>query len=211
MLFIFDLDGTLIDSSRDLAVAMNATRVHMGLAEIDPALIFSFVGNGAGVLVRRALGPDASEALVAEALAFFLKFYRAHALEHTQLYPGIRETVEQLHADEHPLAVLTNKPARISCDILEAIGLAKYFVRVYGGDSLPFKKPDPGGIQRLLGETGTAAGEALMIGDSSVDVRTARNAGIRACGVLWGFQPASLREEAPDFLVEHPRQILALA
>jgi phosphoglycolate phosphatase len=211
MLFIFDLDGTLIDSSRDLAIAMNATRVHVGLPEIDPASIFSFVGNGAAVLVRRALGPDASEDLVAEALAFFLKFYRAHALEHTQVYPGIRETVEQLHAREHPLAVLTNKPARISSDILEAIGLAKYFVQVYGGDSLPAKKPNPIGIQRLLEGTGTAAHEALMIGDSSVDVQTARNAGVAACGVLWGFQPDSLRETVPDFLVEHPREILRLA
>jgi phosphoglycolate phosphatase len=210
MLFIFDLDGTLIDSSRDLAIAMNATRVHVGLPEIDPALIFSFVGNGAAVLVQRALGPDASEELVAEALAFFLKFYRAHALEHTQLYPGIRETVEQLHAAEHSLAVLTNKPARISLDILQAIELAQYFVRVYGGDSLPAKKPNPIGIQSLLDETRTAAGQALMIGDSSVDVRTARNAGVRACGVLWGFQPESLRENVPDFLVEHPREILTL-
>src|SRR4051794_21339824 len=103
---------------------MNATRVHVGLPEIDPGLIYSFVGNGAAVLVRRALGPDAPEELIERALAFFLKYYRAHALEHTQLYPDMRGVIEHLHCAGHELAVLTNKPGRISFDILEAIGVA---------------------------------------------------------------------------------------
>src|ERR1700755_98074 len=102
---------------------MNATRAHMGLPEIDASLIYSFVGNGAAVLVRRALGPNASEEFVERGLAFFLKFYPAHALANPQLYPGMREAIETLHGQGHSLAVLTNKPGRISFDILQAVGL----------------------------------------------------------------------------------------
>ncbi|MBV9613381.1 MAG: HAD hydrolase-like protein, partial [Acidobacteriaceae bacterium] len=179
MLLIFDLDGTLIDSSKDLAISMNATRAHFGMDAIDPALIYSYVGNGAGVLVRRALGPEASEQMVSEGLTFFLKFYREHALEHTQLYPGMRETIEQLSSDGHTLAVLTNKPVRISFDIVGALGVGAHFARVYGGDSFASKKPDPIGIKTLIDEARTFAAATWMVGDSGVDVQTARNAGVR--------------------------------
>ena len=93
LLLIFDLDGTLIDSAKDLAITMNATRAHFGMPPLDPNLIYSYVGNGASVLVRRALGPDVSEALAEEGLRFFLRYYRAHALEHTQPYPGVPEMI----------------------------------------------------------------------------------------------------------------------
>src|SRR3954451_6055207 len=134
LLLIFDLDGTLIDSSQDLAISTNATREHMDMPPLDPKLIFSYVGNGAPVLVQRALGPGASEEAVAEALAFFLKFYRTHALEHTQLYSGVREAIAALAAQHHTLTVLTNKPVRISTDIIAALGLNSAFAKVYGGD-----------------------------------------------------------------------------
>ncbi|MGH9583417.1 MAG: HAD hydrolase-like protein, partial [Bryobacteraceae bacterium] len=117
MLLIFDLDGTLIDSSEDLAIAMNATREHFGLTPLDPKLIYSYVGNGAAVLVRRAMGPHASEELVRDAVAYFLPFYIKHAMDHTYLYPGIRETINEL-SEAHTLAVLTNKPASISREIV---------------------------------------------------------------------------------------------
>jgi phosphoglycolate phosphatase len=210
LLIIFDLDGTLIDSSKDLAISMNATREHLGMAPLDPKLIYSYVGNGAQVLVRRALGPEASEATVQEGLQFFLKFYRAHALEHTQLYDGIRDVVEELAAAKHAQAVLTNKPTRISFDILGALGLQKHFVRVYGGDGFVSKKPDPTGIRTLLLETGIDAAETLMVGDSGVDVQTARNAGVRSCGVQWGFQPEAFEIDAPDVLIREPRELLEL-
>jgi phosphoglycolate phosphatase len=209
LLIIFDLDGTLIDSSKDLALAMNATRLHVGMEPLDPNLIFSYVGNGAAMLVRRALGPDASKELLHEALVFFLKFYREHALGHTQLYPDIRELLEELSRAGHQLAILTNKPARISFDILGALKLASHFVRVLGGDSLMAKKPDPLGITTLLTETGFSAGSALMVGDSGVDVRTARNAGVRSCGVTWGFQPESLQSDPPDILLNAPLELLS--
>jgi phosphoglycolate phosphatase len=208
MLIIFDLDGTLIDSAKDLAISMNATRERFGMAPIDPKLVYSFVGNGAAVLVRRALGAEAAEPVVAEALQFFLQYYRAHALEHTQLYPGVREVVDALFADGHKLAVLTNKPTRISSDILSALALRQSFARVYGGDSFAGKKPDPIGIRTLMNETVTAANETWMVGDSGVDVQTARNAGVRSCGVAWGFQPDAFEVDRPDLLVEKPAELL---
>jgi phosphoglycolate phosphatase len=206
-LIVFDLDGTLIDSAKDLAISMNATREHLQLPPLDPQLIYSFVGNGAAVLVRRALGPDADADLNAKALAFFLTYYRAHALEHTCLYAGVREVVEQLAAANYALAVLTNKPVRISRDIIFALGLGQHFQHIYGGDSFPTKKPDPQGLLALLSETGTAAADAWMVGDSGVDVQTARNAGIHSCGVTWGFQPDACTAENPDVLIDQPAQL----
>lgn len=189
---------------------MNATREHMGLPPLDPNLIFSYVGNGAPVLVRRALGPGASDESVAEALAFFLKFYRVHALEHTKLYPGVREAVDALADQDHTMAVLTNKPVRISTDIIAALGLSREFRKVYGGDSFPSKKPDPIGINTLRQETGAGTRETLMIGDSSVDIQTGRNAGVPSCGVEWGFQPDSFGADPPDFLVSSPQELLEI-
>ena len=189
---------------------MNATREHMGMEPLDPKLIFSYVGNGAPTLVRLALGAGVSEEAVAEALGFFLKFYRAHALEHTKLYDGMREAVAALSEGAHTLAVLTNKPVRISADIIAALGLSSAFVKVYGGDSFPFKKPDPIGINTLRAETGAANWETLMIGDSAVDVHTARNAGVSSCGVEWGFQPEGFAGDPPDFRVRSPQELVDL-
>lgn len=186
---------------------MNSTREHFGFPPLDPALIYSYVGNGAAVLMRRAFGPEASETLIAEALQFFLKFYRAHALEHTELYPGIREAIEELARSDHKLAVLTNKPVRISFDIIAALRLGDHFVRVYGGDSFPRKKPDPAAIYQLLEETKAPPREAWMVGDSGVDVQTARNAGIRCCGVAWGFQPEAFATDPPDAIIAAPAEL----
>jgi phosphoglycolate phosphatase len=208
LLIIFDLDGTLIDSSRDLAISINATREQFGLPPLDPSLIYSYVGNGAAVLVHRAMGLDASEQKVQDALAFFLKFYRVHALEHTKLYPGIGEAVKELAEAGHKLAVLTNKPARISFDIVRALGLDGHFMRVYGGDSFRAKKPDPIGVIALMREAGVMRCETLLVGDSGVDVQTARNAGVRCCGVSWGFQPEAFEAHPPDMLIRDPRQLL---
>ncbi len=208
LLIIFDLDGTLIDSSVDLAASMNATREYFALTPLDPNLIFSYVGNGAPMLIRRSMPADASEEQLNAALAFFLKFYHAHALEHTRLYPGVREVIEQLSANGHKLAVLTNKPVRISFDIVGALRLQEHFVRVYGGDSFPHKKPNPVGILQLMQDIGADSDQTVMVGDSAVDVQTARNAGVRACGVLWGFQPESFDVERPDMVISEPRELL---
>ena len=189
---------------------MNATREYAGMPPLDPELIFSFVGNGAATLVRRALGPDAPEDLAQNALEFFLKFYRAHALEHTRLYPGVGEALRTLAGEGHILAVLTNKPVRISADITKALNLSDLFLRVYGGDSFPLKKPDPIGIRTLQQEAHAEANDTLMVGDSGVDVQTARNAGVRSCGVAWGFQPEAFEKDRPEYLVRSAHELLAV-
>jgi len=201
-LLIFDLDGTLIDSKLDLAHAVNATRRHMGMTELEHERVYSYVGNGAPVLIRRALGEQATEPQVQEALEYFLEYYREHYLDFTLLYPGVREALDRFRAAGKQMAVLTNKPVRLSKAIIDGLGVHDHFFQVYGGNSFDFKKPHPVGVEALTRESGIEAARALMIGDSSVDIQTARNAGIRAAGVTYGFQPESLTDPAPDRLFD---------
>jgi phosphoglycolate phosphatase len=207
-LLIFDLDGTLIDSKLDLAHAVNATRAHMGEPPLEHELVYSYVGSGAPVLIRRAF-PGASEEQITAALQYFLDYYRDHMLDYTVLYPGVRETLEKLDNGARRLAVLTNKPVRMSAAILDGLNIGQHFFRVYGGNSFEQKKPNPVGIETLLRETGARKEHTVMVGDSAVDIRTARNAGISCCGVTYGFQPESLSEDPPDFLIERMDQIFA--
>lgn len=207
-LLIFDLDGTLIDSKLDLAHAVNATRLHLGRPPLDTELIATYVGNGAPVLLRRALGPEASEEEVAGALQYFLAYYGEHALENTRPYPGIREAIETLAGEGLLMAVLTNKPTAISKRILDGLDLSRHFARIYGGNSFEHKKPDPTGVRKLLSELEVNSESAMLVGDSSVDVRTARNAGIRMCGVSYGFQPDSFQEHPPDIIVDRPEELV---
>jgi len=201
-LLIFDLDGTLIDSKLDLAHAVNATRLHMSMTPLEHERVYSYVGNGAPVLIRRALGDQASEAQVQEALEFFLEYYREHYLDHTVLYPGVRDSLDRFREAGRRMAVLTNKPVRISKAIVDGLGVHDHFFEVYGGNSFDFKKPHPIGVETLIRQAGTDASRALMIGDSSVDIQTARNAGIASAGVTYGFQPESLADPPPDRLFD---------
>jgi phosphoglycolate phosphatase len=215
-LLVFDLDGTLIDSRLDLIHSVNATLRHIGRPELDGDIIASYVGDGAPALVRRALGDTDNDdgTLLRSALEYFLGYYRLHKLDHTTVYDGIAETLATLSASTNGLprrmAVLSNKPVNPSRDIVRALGLADFFVGVYGGNSFTTKKPDPLGVRAILEETGVAADEALMIGDSSIDVLTGRNAGLWTCGVLYGFAPQTLEEVLPDVLVESPRELAEL-
>jgi len=202
-LLIFDLDGTLIDSQRDLANSVNAARDHLGLGPLADHLIYSYVGNGAPALIRRALGPEAPQTEVDKALEFFLRFYHEHMLEHTRLYPGVQEALDRLLEAGHSLAVLTNKPWRISEAIVEGLGLTGHFQRVYGGNSFAEKKPHPIGIDTLVTELDWSRQSTIMVGDSAVDIRTARNAGVMACGVTYGFQPETLKSDPPDLLIDN--------
>jgi phosphoglycolate phosphatase len=207
-LLIFDLDGTLIDSRLDLAHAVNATRSHMGMTPLEHERVYSYVGNGAPVLIRRALGEAATEAQVQEALEFFLEYYREHYLDYTTLYPGVQESLDRLRAAGKRMAVLTNKPVRISKAILDGLAVGAHFFQVYGGNSFDFKKPHPIGVETLMREAGVAQDRTLMIGDSSVDVQTAINAGIKSCGVTYGFQPETLADPKPDRLVDRMEDIV---
>jgi phosphoglycolate phosphatase len=197
---IFDLDGTLIDSQLDLVLSVNAMLEHMGREPHVHEKICSFIGNGAPLLVQRALGENATEADVAQGFAYFLEYYRAHMLDNTDAYPGVREALAQLH--KYPMAVLTNKPVHFSRAIIEGLNLSRYFRQVYGGNSFDTKKPDPQGAQILLRELQAAPHEAMMVGDSDVDIKTARNAGMHACGVTYGFGTESLRAHPPDVMLD---------
>jgi len=215
-LLVFDLDGTLIDSAQDLCNSVNAALREFHLATLPEPTIAGFVGNGAPTLMRRSLALAANstpeqidEALFSEAYAFFLQYYREHKLDFTYTYEGVLDALKALHElHDAPaglartMAVLTNKPVRPARGICEGLGLAGYFLHIYGGDSFPVKKPDPYGLRSLMDETGTTPEETVMIGDSQVDVQTARNAGTWSIGCAFGFGPQTLEIEPPDVLVD---------
>ena len=209
---IFDLDGTLIDSRLDLVHSVNAALRHIGRPELPDDVIASYVGDGAPILIQRALGGEiVEESVVRKGLEFFLSYYRAHKLDHTTVYDGIAEalTTIQNAANGNPrtMAVLSNKPVIPSRAIVEALGLGKFFTQVYGGNSFPTKKPDPEGARKLLEESGVRPEDAAIVGDSHTDVETGRNAGLWTVGVTYGFAPQTLADSSPDVVVDHPEEL----
>jgi phosphoglycolate phosphatase len=212
-LLIFDLDGTLIDSRLDLVHSVNAMLRHFKRLELPDEVIASYVGDGAPMLVRRALGDPKQEALVKEALEYFLTYYRAHKLDHTHLYEGVKEMLaaaRRSNGFQRKMAVLSNKPVVPCRAIVEALGIGEFFLHVHGGNSFPTKKPDPHGVNSILKETGSRPEDTLMVGDSSVDVVTGRNAGLWTCFVTYGFAPHTLRLAPPDVVVDSPSDLAQL-
>jgi phosphoglycolate phosphatase len=206
-LLIFDLDGTLVDSRQDLSNSINAMLRHYGKAELPCNVIASYIGDGAPMLVRRALGDPDDEGLVPEAIDFFLAYYREHKLDHTYVYEHVLETLPKLAGKNganrtRKMAVLSNKPVHPSRAICEHLGLSRFFFQIYGGNSFHTKKPDPLGVETLLGEAGVRPEEAAIIGDSDIDVITARNSGIYSVGVSYGLAPHTLESAPPDVLVD---------
>ncbi|HEV8385225.1 MAG TPA: HAD-IA family hydrolase [Candidatus Acidoferrales bacterium] len=206
---VFDLDGTLIDSSHDLSGAVNVARARMGLGPLSHAQVMTFIGNGARELVRRGISLESGSATDEDtdrALGFFREHYAQHLLDATQPYPGVREVLETLtsrtHGPPRTLAVLTNKPLRFTRPILDGLGLARYFRYIYGEDSFPAKKPDPMGLLSILRDTAAAPQETMLVGDSEIDVRTARNAGVYCCGVTYGLGNADYTACPPDLLLD---------
>jgi phosphoglycolate phosphatase len=215
-LLVFDLDGTLIDSRVDLSNSVNAMLRHFSKPELPPAVIASHLGDGASMLVRRSLGDPAGdlhdEEFVTKALTFFLNYYRIHKLDFTYVYPGVVDSLEAIRA-AHPdtlMAVLTNKPVNPSRDICDHFDLTPFFFQNYGGNSFHTKKPDPHGLLALITEASTIAGEpitptqTIMIGDSDVDILTARNCGAASIGCTFGLAPHTLAAAQPDYLAHSP-------
>ena len=217
-LLVFDLDGTLIDSARDLCNSVNATLREFGREPLPDPIVASYIGDGAIMLVRRALfGPDRTQAttqaattineeFLARAYAWFLDYYREHKLDYTYAYAGVLEALAAVRSlpggSARSMSVLTNKPVRPALAICEALGLAPFFLHVYGGNSFAVKKPDPLGLRTLMEEAGALPEETVLIGDSEVDVATARNAGAWVIGCTFGLAPASLAANPPDVLVD---------
>ena len=208
---IFDLDGTLVDSRLDLSNSINAMLRHFGKPLLPNEVIASYIGDGAPMLVRRSLGDPDDESFVQHALEYFLLYYREHKLDNTFVYPGIKKCLDSIRAGRNgsgmKMSVLSNKPVGPSRAIVEALGLGNYFFQVYGGNSFHTKKPDPAGACALLEESGTEAGQTVIVGDSDIDVLTARNAGTYSIGVNYGFAPHTFVDAAPDVLVETPEEI----
>lgn len=216
-LLIFDLDGTLIDSREDLANSINAMLIHFGKKELPHEVIASYIGDGAPMLVRRSLGDPDDENFVQDAMLYFLSWYREHKLDNTYVYDGVKEALHAIQKSRDgasaqgtpalKMAVLSNKPVGPSRAIVEALGLGPYFFQVYGGNSFHTKKPDPAGVQALLEEAAVAAEETIIIGDSDIDVLTARNAGIYSVGVTYGLAPHTLEDAPPDVLIDKPHEL----
>jgi phosphoglycolate phosphatase len=216
-LLVFDLDGTLADTTVDLANSMNATLRHFDMDPLPDQTVASFVGNGVPMLLRRSLARSGgipiekiSEDMLAPYYSFILDDYIAHELDNTLLYPGAAESLSALHEQaakgRWSMAVLTNKPERPAREILAGLGVAQFFVKIYGGDSLPVRKPDPKGLFLLMQETGATPEETVEIGDSKTDVQTARNAGAWSLGCEFGYGPQNVMEIPPDILVTSAKE-----
>jgi phosphoglycolate phosphatase len=191
---VFDLDGTLIDSRRDITTAINGMRAERGLPPLSVAEVRTMVGEGARVLVRRALPPGTGKDDLKQALASYLARYAEVCLDTTRPYPGVLPMLAAV-AQSFFLAVLSNKGEALSRRILQGLGLDRYLREVVGGDSLPTRKPNPGGLFLLADRMGIPAGQLLLVGDSPIDAATARAAGCAFALAMWG-EGATAGDEA---------------
>ncbi|WP_201351916.1 phosphoglycolate phosphatase [Hydrogenimonas urashimensis] len=214
---LFDLDGTLIDSAPDLASALNATMKALGRMPYSEETVRGWVGNGARVLVTRALsgsreiteGPD--EKALKEALAIFMEAYRERICERTLLYPDVRETLKSLKKRGFTMAVVTNKPSLFVKPILEKLAIAEFFALTLGGDDLPRKKPDPMPLLSACERLETRVEETVMVGDSSNDIVAAKRAGMQSVGVTYGYNYGEeIAKQHPDAVVERFGEIAEL-
>ncbi len=222
-LLVFDLDGTLIDSSQDLCASVNAALMHVGRSPLPQHTITAFIGDGAATLMRRALraSETAEKAVVLHSdfersFPFFLELYREHKLDTTRVYPGVLESLREIRKRNPalPMAVLTNKPVHPSREICAALGLAPFFFANYGGNSFATKKPHPEGLLKIMDEASALRAErgispgrfssrgVVMIGDSAADVLVGRACGTRTVGCSFGLDPGALQSTAPDHLVD---------
>jgi phosphoglycolate phosphatase len=208
-LIIFDLDGTLIDSSRDLANAANHALRQLGYPEHPREVVLRYVGDGARQLIERALPADARHR-TDEALTLYRDYYAAHLLDSTRPYDGIETALAKLGAGRQ-LAICTNKPARATAAIVDGLGWRGRFAHVLGGDELSEKKPHALPVTTLCERAGIARNKAVLVGDGTQDAGAARAAGVAYCAVLWGFSPReSLEALSPRYLASRPADLLAL-
>ena len=212
-LVMFDLDGTLVDSVPDLATAVDRMLIELGRAPAGVECVRQWVGNGARVLVRRALAGCLDHSAVGEveteqALARFLDIY-AGCHELITLYPGVHELLEALSTAAVELAVVTNKPERFVAPLLEQVGLGGYFRWIIGGDTLPQQKPDPAALLQVMQLAGVEASQSLFVGDSRNDVLAARAAGVPCVAVSYGYNHGRpVAEEEPSLVVDSLAELL---
>lgn len=209
---VFDLDGTLIDSRRDITTAINRMRADLYLPPLTLEQVVTMVGEGARLLVERALAPEYPECppnRVDQALERYLGYYWDVCLEETRPYPGVEEMLAEL-AGRYPLALLSNKGEALSRKILDGLGLAGRFREILGGDSLPTRKPDPAGLRVLAERLGVPIQDLMLVGDTWVDAETAHNAGCPFALVEWGFpRPPKLDSVQADLRATRAEELTA--
>jgi phosphoglycolate phosphatase len=207
---LFDLDGTLIDSKRDIAAAANSARLHFGMSPLPLETVLGYVGRGIENLNRKTLGTEDAQRL-AEGLEVLKAYYREHCVDHTAVYPGAKELLGKLKSCGLKLGLVSNKPHEFTLITLDKLELAPYFTAVLGADGVSRKKPDPEPLLEALRRMGVSPREAVMIGDSPVDTEAARAAGMRVGLVSHGFVP---REEMsashPDWLVDSLKEFMKI-
>lgn len=210
-LIVFDLDGTLIDSSKDLAAAANRLVQGRGGRPLSEEAVVGMVGEGAAVLVRRALAASGLDPETPNALRDFLAIYDEVLLDTTRPYPQTVQTLEAL-ARRFPLAVLTNKPARSTALVLDGLGLTPFFTEIVGGDTPFGRKPDPAGLLHIIERAGATPASTLLVGDSPVDRQTARNAGTRICLARYGFgfRFGAGDLDGSELLIDEPRALVRI-
>ena len=203
---LFDLDGTLVDSGRDIAASVNWVLGEMGLPQHSLPEIQRFVGDGMKTLLTRAIGTDDEERLTA-GIKLFRAHYREHCLDTSTLYPGVRAVLEALRAK--PLAVVTNKPRPVSLHMIEALGIAPYFKVILGGESTPNKKPHPEPLLHALKALDVAPERSAMVGDHANDIEAGKAAGLWTCAVTYGLTDrAALERTQPDLFLDRLEDLL---
>ena len=211
-LVVFDLDGTLVDSRRDIADAANRLVAEYGGASLPEERVVRMVGEGVAVLVERATSAAGIRPVPEGAVDRFIEIYSQGLLVHTRAYPGILEVVRDLSRSTR-LAVLTNKPRASSVAILDGLGLRPFFWRILGGDNPWGRKPSPEAIRQLMAEAGAAPDATMLVGDSGIDLQTSRNAGTRVCLARYGFGYAEFpfeRLDGTELSVDAPSQLLSV-
>ncbi len=206
---VLDLDGTLVDTKDDIAAAVNVTLTALGLPPQDPQTLLGYVGHGARALLERLLGVEHG-ARLETGLDVFMPWYREHLLDHAAVYPGLRAVLDTLAAEGVVFSVLTNKLEDMSAAILRGLDLEALCPRLIGGDTLPVRKPDPAGLLQLVAAAGVPASATLMVGDSTIDVATGKNAGVATCAVFWGFNGDAVRGAGADVEIAAPEELLAV-
>src|SRR3972149_7202668 len=204
-LIIFDLDGTLIDSKKDIAQAANHTLQVLGLPGLAEDIIYTFVGEGIKKLLEQCLGRDDHD-LLERAWQIFCEYYRQHLLDNTVLFPGVKEILERFWFLDK--IIISNKPDQFCFPVLEGLGIRSYFKMVLGGDSLPHRKPDPASIHLVIQKFALRPKQVMIVGDSGIDIECGKRASIYTCGVSYGFRRKEELEEAePDFLIDHIEEL----
>jgi len=199
-LFVFDFDGTLVDTKKDIADSVNRTLKELELRTLDRETLYTFIGKGVNHLMTRSLEGTGYDDLP-RAIKIFMRHYEEHLMDQTDLFPNCRETLEHFAHKEN--TILSNKPTHFITQILDALDCRAPFSTIIGGDRMPAKKPDPGGLLHILEQHRMLPEETLMIGDSLVDVATGKRAGVKTCGVTYGHAGReSLESAQPNWIID---------